>query len=923
MKPLPAGGRTPPARTAAGTPPAARRSQRNPFARKVKIVRTFARWLSCTLLLCCSPLLAAPDGGAPVRATLDNGLKVVVVRNALAPVVTTELNYLVGSNEAPAGFPGTAHALEHMMFRGSPGLSRDQLAEIGALIGGNFNADTTQTVTQYFYTAPAADLDIALQVEASRMRGLDVAAKDWAKERGAIEQEVSRDLSDPGYVLYSRLLAAMFKGTPYAHDALGTRPSFNKTSATLLRSFHRRWYAPNNAILVIVGDVDPQAALASVHKLFDSIPARKLPPRPKIELQPVTADTLHMDTDQPYGMDVIAYRTPGYRSPDYATSVILADVLDSRRGRLNALVPEGKALYAGFEANAFRDTGLGFAVGAFAKGDDAQALLHEITQRLAQVQKQGAPAALVEAARRQEIAQLELQKNSMSGLANAWSTALVFQDLDSPEAMRSAFEAVTVADVNRLAERMLDPAHAIRAILTPQPSGQPTASRGFGGTESFSASPSKPVPLPKWAQPLLTTRAVVPRQTLHPAVEMLPNGLRLIVQPLAVSRTVSVYGQVRTQPGLQEPAGQEGVSMVLEHLFDYGGGGLDRIAYQRALDDIAAQESGGSRFSIQAPAAHFERAVQLLADNELAPELPSHAFDVVRAQTARALAGQLQSPDYLFQRAIGKALLPEKDPSQRQATPKTVEALKLDDVKAYYRQAFRPDLTTIVVIGDVQPRQAHEVIARYFGQWQAAGPTPKLDLPAVPDNRRAVRLVPDHSAVQDSVTLAQTLGLTLSDDDHYALDLANVILGDGFYASRLYRDLRARTGLVYTVSSSFNFGRTRSIYSIDYGSDPGNVATARDIVIHDLKQMQDHPVGAAELARAKAMMLRQIPLGQAGVGDIAQGWLYYADHGLPLDQATVVGRHVVNLSAADVQKAVRKWLRPADLVEVVKGPKPN
>jgi zinc protease len=113
------------------------------------------------------------------RATLKNGLRVVIVRNSLAPVVTTEVNYMVGSNEAPAGFPGTAHALEHMMFRGSAGLSAAQLSSLIAAMGGNFNAATQQVVTQYFFTVSASDLETALQIEATRMRDVLATEALW------------------------------------------------------------------------------------------------------------------------------------------------------------------------------------------------------------------------------------------------------------------------------------------------------------------------------------------------------------------------------------------------------------------------------------------------------------------------------------------------------------------------------------------------------------------------------------------------------------------------------------------------------------------------------------------------------------------------------------------------------------------------
>src|ERR1700730_6817146 len=201
--------------------PYRRRPRRAPLAALIPLICCMAAALSVG-----RAAESAAENTAVLRATLTNGLRVVIVRNALAPVVATSVNYLVGSDEAPAGFPGTAHAEEHMMFRGSPGLSADQLAEIGSGVGGDFNANTREGLTQYLFTVPSEDLDVALHIEALRMRAALNSEKDWDVERGAIEQEGSQDLSEPSYVLFEKLRARMFAGTPYAHDALGTRPSF-------------------------------------------------------------------------------------------------------------------------------------------------------------------------------------------------------------------------------------------------------------------------------------------------------------------------------------------------------------------------------------------------------------------------------------------------------------------------------------------------------------------------------------------------------------------------------------------------------------------------------------------------------------------------------------------------------------------------
>ena len=853
-----------------------------------------------------------------LRETLANGLRVVIVRDRLAPVVTSEVSYLVGSLEAPPGFPGTAHALEHMMFRGSKGLDKDQLAEIGARLGGGYNAQTTETVTQYFYTAPSEDLPVMLRIEALRMHALSLNEADWDKERGAIEQEVSRDLSSPFYLYVSELQAAMFAGTPYAHDALGTRPSFDRTDAALLRGFYEHWYAPNNAILVIAGDIDPARALTQVKAAFDDIPRKTLPQRPLISLVPVAAKTLSLDTDYPVGFVTLAYRMPGLQARDFATADVLSDVLGDERGALYGLVPAGHALGAEFAFEAKADVGFGIALAAFPKGDDAKPLLGQMRAILARAAQHGVPPELVAAAKRREVAQLAFANNSISGLANSWSRALAFQHLASPGAIAAAYKAVTVADVDRMARLVLDPDHAITAVLTPRETAHPVAGAGFGGAESFASAPDQPVELPDWARDALRTLHV-PEPGPAPTVTMLENGLRLIVQPVHVSRTVSVFGQIRQDPALQDPKGQDGVSQVVEALFDYGTARLDRLAFRKAVDDIAANLQAGPRFSVQVLTPEFERGVALLAENELHPAFPAPAFPIVRQETAQGIAGLLQSPAYLFGRAVNKAILPGGDPALRTPTPASVAGLSLSNVRDFYRSAFRPDLATIVVIGDVTPEHAREVIGRGFGAWKSTGAAPRVDLPPVPASAASRAYVPDGSVVQTSVKLAETLPTNVSNPDHFALDVGNEILGGGF-SSRLYRDLRVKSGYVYTVSSRFSWSRTRGEYAISFGADAANIDRARDLALRDITDIQDKPVSDNELTLAKASLLRSLPQQRASIDALAMEDLYLIDLGRPLDQPQIAARAYYATTPQMVQAVFRKWLRPGDLAEVVKGP---
>jgi zinc protease len=909
----------------------------------LKTEQMLPRWFLVWLLLAGTVRLSPPAQAAPVsqapaasaqpapaaqaenvtRATLSNGARVVIIRSALAPVATVEANFIVGGNETPDGFPGMAHAQEHMAFRGCAGMTADQTAAIYALLGGENNADTQQNITQYYATVPSADVNVALEAQSACLKGVDNAQSEWDHERGAIEQEVQRDLSNPTYKFIDKMNGAMFAGTPYAHDPLGTKASFDATTGAMLKDFYTKWYSPSNMVLIVVGDVDPAATLAKIKDLYGNIPNRPLPARPQIQLQPFQPQTFSIDSNLPYVLSFIAFRFPGTDSPDYAAAQILGDVLASQRADIYGMVPAGKVLDAGFGlAETYRQASVGYGAVVLPANADAASAVEEMRQILAKYATGGVPAELVDAAKRSEIAQAEFQRNSIPGLAAVWSAALAAEGRNSPEEDVDAIRKVTLADVNRVAKQYLLNVSTITTTLKPVNGGGPVAEKGFGGGEKVTSSPTKPVELPAWAAgPLQQLQA--PANTLAVSDVTLANGIRLIVRTDTTSPTVTLVGSVKHNSDLQTPAGQDGVGGVLDGLYSYGTQTLDRLAFQKALDDIAVNESAGFSFSLTALKEYFSRGVQLLADNELHPALPENAFLVTRQQTAQFVAGRQRSPGYQTSRAIDLGLVPPGDPILRETTPETVTKLTLDEVKQYHDMAVRPDLTTIVVIGDVTADEAKAVIEKWFGDWKATGPKPETTLPPVPVNQPNAATVPDPEAVQDQVTLAEQLNLNRFDPDYYPLQLGNHVLGGGFYATRLYHDLRQVSGYVYNVDVSLNASKSRASYSVNYGCDPQNVSKARALIVRDLDQMRTEKVSDSELHLAKALLLRQIPLSTASEESVAGGLLSRASLGLPLDEPVKAAQIYMKLTADDVKNAFAKQVRTDNLVQVVRGPAPQ
>ncbi|HEV3154657.1 MAG TPA: pitrilysin family protein [Candidatus Baltobacteraceae bacterium] len=859
----------------------------------------------------------AQDGNV-VRETLANGLRVVIVRDRLAPVATTNISYGVGSDDDT--MPGIAHATEHMMFRGTHDVTPGQFTIMTARAGAQYNAGTGNYATQYYFKLPSMYVGLALRLEADRMTGARELASDWNTERGAIEQEVRAHESVPTAKVLGKMRRAVFGDTPYAQDGVGTVASFEKMRASDIAQFYHTWYHPNNATLIVTGYVDPTQILAQIHRYFDPIPSVPLPQHHSYAFGALDASTLR-DTIAELPVPVVAetYRMPALGAPDYMAGQILSLVLNNVRGGFGQLQTKGQILGAGAVAGAYSDVGTMIVVGFGLPGTQPEGTQSAIDGVLETYRTGGVPSDLIETAKLRMLSQQQYQRSSISGLADWWSNALSL-GYDSPDDILSKVAAVTPADVDRVFRQYIDPKHAVSMLLQPKsvtslPHVDPNANK-----EDVQYPVDKDEPLPPWAKAYFTAPLTVPAEDGAASAFTLPNGLRLTVQREPFAPTVALEGTIRMSSQLYEPKGKDGVSDITATLLQWGTSTYDRAAFQAQLDAIASSVSLGSSFGLESQSANLDRSLQLLADGMLHPAFADASFEVVKGNTERTLAAVEHLPSTQAAIAQTNALYPIGDPRRRRATAATVASVTLQDVKKWYAFAYRPDLTTIAIVGDVSPAEAKAAVERYFGQWHAHGPRPPFIFPRLKSHASRSVTVTSSTSTQSQVTLTQIINVHRGDPDYIPLQLADTILSGEGTGSMLFQDLREKNGYVYDVSSEMDIGLSSSTFSIDFASDPKNVERAQAAAVADIRRLQTALIPTEQLQRAKALLLAERVLPLDSYEGIAGDILEAARSGISSAEDAAFWNALLHTTPDQVRAAMRRWVKPEGFTRVMVAP---
>ncbi|HEX3468671.1 MAG TPA: pitrilysin family protein, partial [Candidatus Elarobacter sp.] len=875
----------------------------------------------------------APPSRAPVVnpvipahvRTLANGLRVVVLEDHAAPVAMISTFYRFGASDETPGKTGLAHALEHMMFRGTTAISSAALDDWEARMGALANAQTSNEFTEYYFVLPADRVDTALHVEADRMHDLKLAASDWDRERGAVLAEWTGDYDNFFFAFGNELQRRLYPGTPYARNALGAYRDVASATVADLRRYYTTWYVPNNAVVIVTGDVDPDWVFASAERWFGPIPSRPLPARQRALPKPARAVTLTSDVTFPYPLLDLAYDAPPAVGPTAHDG--LAGVL-ALRAMSNPLSPFRAALYdsgltLGYSMTASLDRHIAtyHMLCVVAPGHTVAQVRAAYDKTMRAVLAGGIDPALVDAAKRYSETGLISTRDSITGLSQLIGSAYVMPGDDDPTTFAAQIEGVTPADVDAIARRIFATPNAVATLrkTTADPSKvKPpsdltnTVKDDFGGRK-----PDGRIVEPQWLRDD-AARPLVLRSRIAPELTTFPNGMKLIVQRVPDNPTVFVRGTL-AGGALLDPPGKEGLASVTSSLLGFGSTAYDEKAQDRLADELGATFGYGSWFSAHGLARDLPQLVAVLAASVRHPLLPADKFALVRSQLRTQVQQSPLSPAYQAQRAMLTALLPAHDPELREATTASLDEIDLADVRAFATSMYRPDLLTLVVVGDVDPAAVKATVAQSFGDWTAGGPNPVPHLPPLavrPPVRKLVEVAAAEVSVQ-LVSVAPPFGIPDSD----AFTVADALLDDGSFEGRLIKELRDKRGLVYSVGTSWSATRERGAYTISFSASPANVDRADALVRAELRRLQQEAPTEAEVRRAATRLSARAAIGEESTGTIAGELSTLGLYGLPADYYATLAERYARVTPADVQRAAREYFHPDNLVEIRAGPK--
>lgn len=873
------------------------------------------------------------------KTVLENGLTVLTKEVHTAPVVTVQVWYKVGSrNEAP-GVNGIAHQLEHMLFKGTT--SRPiQFGRLFSALGSDFNAFTSYDQTAYFGTVERNKLKALMVLEADRMQNALINAEQLQGEKRVVISEVQGYENSPDYRLNRAVMRAALPDTPYGLPVGGTKADVEKFTVEQVREYYKKYYSPDNATLLIVGDFETEPTMEAVKEVFGKVP-RSRETRETGETRETREESkpsslpnakrkpLVLREAGAAALLQVVYPLPDANDPDVPALDVMDYILtEGRNSRLyQALVESGLASAASGGTANLASGGWYKLSATAAPGQELTKIDSVLQQMSADLRSKGVTAEELNRAKTQLRATVILSNRDINSqavqLGYSQTTAGDYRYIDR---YLAALEKVTTADVKRVATKYLAPEKRTAGFFEPtQIAGKPVlgAANTSQTAESFNLGPPvDPAEVAKYLPPIDTTKTPTTRSL--PEEFALSNGLRVLLLPDTSTPTVTLSGYIKAGTEF-DPDAQGGLASLTADNLMNGTKSKNALQLAKALEDRGASldfEASREGVVVQGYSIKTDLPVviQTLVDVVQNATFPTKELELSRQRALTALKLDLDNPGRVAQRKFQQTVYPENHPFHTFPTENSLKNISRKDIVEFYQEHYRPDQTVLTLLGDFEPKAVRSLLEKQLDDWKANGKSPAVAYPPVPLPAKVVQLNPVLPGKTQSVTLMGYRGIDRKDPRYYSSLVLNQILGGDTLSSRLGTEIRDRLGLTYGIYSSFQAGRQAGPFLIRMQTDPEDAPKAIASTRKLLQQIHQQGFTQEEVQAAKRSLTSNYTVSLADPDALASTILMNTVYELGEEELRTFTQKIQSITLEQVNQVAKELLQPDNLVVVTAGP---
>ena len=836
---------------------------------------------------------------------LANGMKVFVKEDRRLPIATVVTSYRVGSVHETQGATGLAHFLEHMMFKGTQKLKKGEIDAITFEAGGSNNAYTTNDYTAYWFTVHSETFDRFLEIEADRMRNCLLDRKEWEQELQAVIEELNRSLDSPWGLLWHEIEPAVFKTSSYHHPVIGFRKDLENMKYEDMVNFYKDHYGPNNATMVVTGDVRKEATFARIEELFGGIEKVKeaVPPQMPPEAAGSEEARVNLETDKSLHRLGLAYRSDKVGSDSDIRLDVLSQILTTGKdSRLYKKLVDGAGSCTDVTAinDSRKHDGVYFVFAELREKRDPAEVEKAVIEELERLKSEPIPDQEIQKAKNIIAANFVFAKERGYSLADDIAK---FEAFGAPDYLREylgRIAAVTADDLKATAAKMFTNQNRTVATArakggrTPQQGNAPGSAPDFGDYFEY----------------------------------RLRNGLTLLIKPKRDLPVVSFHAYVNAGQTVED-AQKAGVAALVGQLLDQGvevPGGKARTSEEIAafVDFTGSQlNTNATGVTIKTLTPHAKDMLELLRDMLLYPTFPAGKVADKKDLQLSELQGRQDAPNLvardLFMNSVYKGH-PMGRPDLGLA--ETLQTLVRSDVQAHHRRCFRPDNTIIAIAGDVDPEALRRDVQSKFAEWRSPGDTELPALPLVTRQKKAERIVESRDGNQVNYVVGH-LSIDRNHPDYAALRvLEHIFCRSTGFADRLSSKVRDEAGMAYEVWGIVTQGADKypGPFMIYIGSAPKNKAKPLEMTLEILDDLMSNGPTDAEMSRAKNYLLRTMPFSWEATDQLAAYMVMTRRLTLGIDYAKDLSRAIRAVTKDDLLRVARTHLAPDSLTTVILGP---